>query len=69
MSQSRAMSAMEALINVLVGWCTAFALQVMLFPALDLHASFGQHLSISLVFTVVSFARSYVLRRAFARVT
>ncbi|WP_323771978.1 hypothetical protein [Antarctobacter sp.] len=67
MSQSRALSAIEASVNVLVGWCAAFAMQLLVFPAVGLQADLGQHVTLSLIFTAVSFLRSYVLRRAFAR--
>lgn len=67
MSQSRSLSAIEATANVLVGWCTALVLQVLFFPVVGLQADLHQHLAISLFFTGVSLVRSYVLRRAFAR--
>ncbi|WP_417463290.1 hypothetical protein [Kordiimonas sp.] len=67
MTQSRSLSAVEAAANVLVGWCTAFVTQLLVFPAVGLQAGLGQHVTLSLVFTALSFVRSYVLRRAFAR--
>ncbi len=63
--QSRAMSLIEALVNVGVGYGVAVATQVMVFPIFGLHASLDQNLAIGLIFTVVSLVRSYVLRRAF----
>jgi hypothetical protein len=63
--QSRTMSLIEALTNVLVGYGVAVATQVMVFPLFGLHASLDQNLSIGLIFTGVSLARSYVLRRIF----
>ncbi|WP_425100246.1 DUF7220 family protein [Tropicibacter sp. S64] len=67
MSQSRSQSALEALANVVVGYCTAFALQVALFPLVGLAAGLGQHLAISAGFTLLSLLRSYALRRLFVR--
>ncbi|SMX37428.1 DUF7220 family protein [Maliponia aquimaris] len=67
MSQSRGLSALEAMANVLVGWCTAFVTQLVVFTAVGLQAGLGQHVTLSLVFTAVSFARSYLLRRLFVR--
>ncbi len=63
--QSRAMSLIEALVNVGVGYGVAVATQVMVFPIFGLHASLDQNLAIGLIFTVVSLVRSYALRRAF----
>ncbi len=67
MKQSRGMSAIEATVNVVVGWLVAFATQLAMFPVVGLQAAPAQHLVLSLVFTAVSFARNYLLRRAFAR--
>ena len=65
--QSRTMSLVEALANVLVGYGVAFATQVMVFPLFGLHASLDQNLAIGLIFTIVSLVRSYILRRVFNR--
>ena len=67
MSQTRRMSALEAASNVVVGWLVALATQVSLFPLIGLQASLTQHARLSLVFTAVSFLRSYALRRFFMR--
>lgn len=67
MSQPRSLSALEALANVLVGYCTAFALQVALFPLVGIDAGLGQHLAISAGFTLLSLVRNYTLRRLFER--
>ena len=65
MRQSRLMSLIEAVANVGVGYGVAVLTQALLFPLLGLAVSFGQNLAIGLVFTAVSIARSYLLRRAF----
>jgi len=63
--QSRTMSLIEALMNVLVGYGVAVATQVVVFPLFGLHASLDQNLAIGMIFTVVSLIRSYALRRVF----
>ena len=63
--QSRGMSLVEAMTNVLVGYGVAVATQAMVFPWFGLSATFGENLQIGLIFTVVSLARSYALRRLF----
>ena len=65
MRQSRLMSMAEAVTNVVVGLAVAVATQVVVFPILGLQASLGQNLKLALVFSGVSVARSYVLRRVF----
>ena len=54
--------------NVAVGYGIAVATQVAVFPLFGLHASLADNLAIGAVFTVVSLARSYVLRRVFNRI-
>ncbi|MFM8808331.1 MAG: hypothetical protein ACKOJB_05400, partial [Chthoniobacterales bacterium] len=63
--QSRTMSLIEALANVLVGYGVAVTTQAVVFPLFGLHASLDQNLAIGLIFTGVSLVRSYVLRRLF----
>lgn len=65
MSQSRAMSAVESVSNILVGFGLAIIAQVVVFPLFGLHASAAGHFGIAGIFTVISLARSYVLRRLF----
>lgn len=67
MKQSRVMSLVEALTNVSVGYGIAVLTQVMVFPLFGLHASLTQNLLIGAIFTIVSVARSYVLRRMFEK--
>lgn len=65
MKQSRWMSLVEAVTNVLVGYGVAVATQWLVFPLFKLHATLQENLLIGLIFTAVSLVRSYVLRRAF----
>ena len=65
MKQSRAMSLVEAIANVAVGYGVAVVTQILIFPVFGLHTTLAQNLKMGAVFTVVSIARSYVLRRLF----
>lgn len=67
MMQSRAMSLVEAVANVAVGYGIAVATQIVVFPLLGFHPSLGENLSIGLLFASVSLARGYLLRRLFER--
>lgn len=65
MKQSRAMSLVEAVVNVGVGYAVAVITQILIFPVFGLHTTLAQNLKMGAVFTVVSIARSYILRRLF----
>ena len=63
--QSRRMSLIEAISNVVVGFGLAIATQMLVFPMFGLQASFVDNLALGSIFTGASIARSYVLRRLF----
>ncbi len=65
--QSRTMSFIESVTNVVVGFGLAVLTQVLVFPVFGLAVTFDQHVSIAVIFTLVSLARGYVLRRLFER--
>ena len=65
MTQSRTMSLIEAGTNVVAGYGVAVVTQILIFPIFGLHVTLAQNLKIGLVFTLVSLARSYALRRLF----
>lgn len=63
--QTRTLSLIESLTNVTVGFGLSILVQVLIFPAFNIHVPLSHDLAIAAVFTVVSIARSYVLRRVF----
>ncbi len=63
--QPRWLSLVEAVTNIVVGYCLAVLTQVLAFPMFGVSVSLGENLGIGAVFTVVSLVRSFVLRRAF----
>ena len=63
--QSRWMSLVESVTNIIVGYCLAVLTQMLVFPMFGLSVSLGENLGIGAVFTVVSLVRSFVLRRIF----
>ena len=67
MSQTRAGSLVETIVNVAVGFVLSLCLQMFLAWWYGLKTSVAVDLQICLWFTVLSLARSYVLRRAFNR--
>ena len=65
MKQSRLMSLVESIANVAVGYGVAVVTQILIFPIFGLHTTLAQNLKMGAVFTVVSIARSFALRRVF----
>lgn len=63
--QSRWMSLVEAVANIVVGYGLAVLTQIIVFPLFGLHASLSENLLIGGLFTAISLVRSYVLRRLF----
>jgi hypothetical protein len=68
MKQSRIMSLVESVANVIVGYGVAVMAQILIFPVFGLHTTLAQNLKMGAVFTVVSIARSFALRRVFEAV-
>jgi hypothetical protein len=68
MSQSRTMSLVESIANVLAGFGVAVATQIAIFPLFGLRTTLPENLAMGAIFTVVSIARSYCLRRVFERI-
>ncbi len=65
MKQSRLMSLVESIANVIVGFGVAVVTQILIFPIFGLHTTLAQNLKMGAVFTIVSIARSFALRRVF----
>ncbi len=67
MAQSRVGSMVESVANVAIGYGIAVAAQAIIFPWFGINVAMHDHLMIGALFTVVSLARSYALRRLFNR--
>ena len=65
MKQSRLMSLVESVANVIVGYGIAVATQLLVFPWFGLPARLNDALAIGAIFTVLSILRSFLLRRLF----
>jgi hypothetical protein len=66
--QTRLMSLIEAITNVVVGYGLAVVTQMLVFPVFGLHTTLAQNLKLGLIFTGISLIRSFALRRAFEAV-
>ena len=67
MSQTRRQSLIEAWTNVLVGFAVSAAANAVLFPLFGWKISARQNAALAVIYTGISLARSYALRRAFNR--
>ena len=67
MPQSRRLSLLEAVTNVVVGYALAVLTQIIVFPWFGLTASLQDNLAIGAAFVGISLIRSYALRRVFER--
>ena len=65
MKQSRLMSLVESVANVIVGYGVAVITQILIFPIFGLHTTLAQNLKMGAIFTIVSIVRSFALRRVF----
>lgn len=65
MTQTRLGSLIESLINVLIGFGISLVLTAVVLPAYGHAVTLADNLQITLIFTVSSIARSYLLRRFF----
>ncbi|WP_292267490.1 hypothetical protein [Marivita sp.] len=65
MKQSRLMSLIEAITNVIVGYGVAVMTQMLIFPIFGLQTTLRQNLVMGGIFTIVSLFRSFALRRLF----
>ena len=65
MTQTRLGSFIEACINVLIGFGINFGANLVILPLIGFHISVSQNLFIGVLYTVISVARSYCVRRWF----
>lgn len=65
MPQSRKSSAFEALLNILIGFGVSVLANWLILPHYGVSPNIGVSFEIGLWFTLISFIRSYTLRRLF----
>lgn len=59
----------ESCANIAIGYFVALASQIAVFPMFGIHVPLHDNLAIGAIFTIVSLARSYAIRRWFNRRT
>lgn len=63
--QTRKGSFIESLTNIAVGYLVALVTQLLVFPLVGVKADLKQNVEIGLIFTIISIARSYTIRRLY----
>lgn len=65
MNQTRLGSLIEAVMNVLIGFWINFFANLLILPLIGFNISVGDNFFIGFLYTLISVARSYVVRRWF----
>ena len=65
MSQTKKQSIIEVIANTVVGFIISVGVSVLLFPLMGIPVTFGENIGITLIFTLISLVRSFVMRRIF----
>lgn len=65
MNQTRLGSLIEAIVNIVIGFGINFAANLIVLPLFGFDVKPAQAFGIGLIFTFISIARSYVIRRWF----
>jgi len=65
MSQTKTGSFIEAWINVAIGFSINYVANLLIFPLFNMHISLSDNLLMGGIYTVISVARSYAIRRWF----
>jgi hypothetical protein len=64
-NQTRLGSLIEACMNVLIGFWINFCANLLILPLIGFHITLSDNFFIGMLYTVISVARSYVVRRWF----
>jgi len=65
MKQTRKTSFAESLLNVAIGYGIALSSQIVVFPMFEINIPLSSSAAIGLIFTAISIARSFAVRRLF----
>ena len=67
MSQSRSMSLIETCTSIAIGFVVSVIITALVMPAYGHDVTLADNIQITLIFTVASIVRGYLVRRAFVR--
>ena len=66
--QTKKYSLIESITNTFVGFMVSLASQLIIYPAMNIKVTFSQNIKITLIFTIISISRGYIIRRFFNRI-
>ena len=66
--QAKIHSLAESLTNTFTGLLVSFCIQLIIYPILDIPVRLEQNVIITIVFTVASITRGYLVRRIFNKI-
>lgn len=66
--QKKSHSITESIVNVIVGFGINFTANMLVFPLFGWSISMRQNITLGVIYTLISIARSYMLRRFFNKV-
>lgn len=65
--QSKKHSIIESLTNTFAGMTVSFLIQILIYPIMGIPVKLHQNIIITIVFTVASILRGYIIRRLFTK--
>jgi hypothetical protein len=65
MSQSKKSSLVKSIVNTFVGYIITLIFSPLIYWICDIEMSYGQMTLVTILFTILSIARNYVIRRTF----
>jgi len=66
--QSKRQSIIEVVVSTFIGLLVSLLTQIVVFPIYGMDVKLNQNIQITLIFTVVSIARGYFVRRLFNKI-
>jgi len=63
--QTKKFSLIESITNTFVGFIISLLIQLIIYPTMGIPVTFKQNIIITVIFTVASILRGYILRRIF----
>jgi hypothetical protein len=66
--QNKKLSLIESLTNTFTGLIVSFGIQLIIYPVMGIPVKLHQNVIITIVFTVASIFRGYIVRRCFNKI-
>ena len=67
--QTRRGSLIETITNIVVGLAVSLVVNATVFPLLGFHITGSQNVTLTIIYTIISIVRSYILRRTFNQIS